>query len=256
MRLLAVPAGHVTSKMPEMEGMPANPVMAFIIESAGETVLFDTGMHPHVREDPVGYWGGIARRHLVPVLPDDADVVSRLGSAGISPKDVTIVLNSHLHNDHAGMNRYFPDSRVLVRKREWDHAITVMDENSSSFVRNDFYDEQALPEFFDYDTECDLLGNGVLALVSTPGHTPGHQCLRITFPSGAQHILSGDAVYNAGQLDTGEPPAIHWDRDRAVESVKRLAGLRSAGATVHVCHDPGEWRGVEAIKTVYEEKES
>ncbi len=253
MKLLAVPVGHVTSKMPQMEGTPPNPVMAFIIQTAGETVLFDTGMHPHVREDAVAYWGGIARRHLVPVLPDEADVVSRLEAAGIAPKNVTLVINSHLHNDHAGMNRFFPDSRILVRQREWDHAITVMDDNSSGFVRNDFYDDNALPDFFDYESECDLLGNGVLTLVSTPGHTPGHQCLKITFPSGARHILSGDAVYSAGQLDTGDPPAITWDRDVAVESVKRLAGLRDSGASVHVCHDPGEWNGVEKVQTVYEE---
>ena len=60
MKLVAVPGGYVASKMPEMQDQPPNPITAFVIQSAGETILFDTGMHPHVRVDPVGFWGGIA----------------------------------------------------------------------------------------------------------------------------------------------------------------------------------------------------
>lgn len=131
----------------------------------------------------------------------------------------------------------------------------MVDQNSSGFVRNDFYDESALPEFFDYEDECDLLGNGALTLISTPGHTPGHQCLKIRFPSGAVHILSGNAVYSAAQLDAGEPPSIAWDSTIATQSVRYLASLRDAGARVHVCHDPGQWEGVDKVLTIHDEND-
>lgn len=44
MKLVAVPAGYVASKMPEMQDQPPSPIMAFVIQSAGETILFDTGI--------------------------------------------------------------------------------------------------------------------------------------------------------------------------------------------------------------------
>lgn len=255
MKLSAIPCGTIAANFsgdPEFVPSPM-PIMAFLVETGGEVVLFDTGMHPVVRTDAVGYWGRIARRRLVPDLPEQQDVVSRLAEVGMTPDDVTVVINSHLHNDHAGMNRFFPNSRVLVRQREWDYAITVMDEDSSGFVRGDFYDEDNLPELFEYDDECDLFGTGDLVLISTPGHTPGHQSAAIRFGSGATHVLTGDAVYSADDLVTLSPPTVYSDRDAAVESVKRLAALRDGGSTIHVCHDPSHWAGITAVRPIHEE---
>lgn len=251
MRLTSLHCGTITSTMGDSEPTRL-PIMAFLVETAGEVVLFDTGMHPHVRTDPIGYWGRIARRRLVPDLPSDADVVSRLAEAGFRPEDVTVVINSHLHNDHAGMNRYFPNSRVLVRRREWEFALTQMDTDSSGFVRNDFYDEHAV-ELIEYADECDVFGTGDLVLVSTPGHTPGHQSARIRFGSGSTHVLTGDAVYAYDDIAARRPPGVTWDRDVAVESIQRLADLEADGARIHVCHDAGHWGHLAPVAVVHEE---
>lgn len=254
MRLSALHCGTITSTMGDPPDPIQLPIMAFVVETGGEVVLFDTGMHPHVRTDAIGYWGRIAKRRLVPDLPDGADVVSRLAQAGITVDDVTVVVNSHLHNDHAGMNRFFPNSRILVRKREWDFALTQMDADSSGFVRNDFYDESNPPELFDYDGDCDLFGTGDLVLLSTPGHTPGHQSASIRFSSGATHVLTGDAVYAYEDIALRRPPGVTWDREVAIESIDRLADLEASGARIHVCHDAGHWDHAEPVSIVHEEK--
>lgn len=253
MRLTSLHCGTISSTMGDPPDPVRLPIMAFVVQTGGEVVLFDTGMHPHVRTDAIGYWGRIAKRRLVPDLPEDADVVSRLAEAGLRPEDVTVVVNSHLHNDHAGMNRFFLASRVVVRKREWEFAVAAMDADSSGFVRNDFYDEANLPELIEYDDECDLFGTGELVLVSTPGHTPGHQSARIRFGSGATHVLTGDAVYAYEDIALRRPPGVTWDREVAVESIQRLADLEADGARIHVCHDAGHWAHLAPVSVVHEE---
>ncbi|WP_134324147.1 N-acyl homoserine lactonase family protein [Cumulibacter soli] len=253
MRLTSLHCGTITSTMGDPPDPLQLPIMAFVIETGGEVVLFDTGMHPHVRTHPIDYWGRIAKRRLVPDLPEGADVVSRLAEAGYGPQDVTVVINSHLHNDHAGMNRFFPHSRIVVRRREWDYAITQMDADSSGFVRNDFFDEGAPPEFIEYDDECDLFGTGDLVLVSTPGHTPGHQSAKIRFGSGSTHVLTGDAVYAYDDIALRRPPGVTTDREAAIASIDRLADLEADGARIHVCHDAGHWAHVQPTAVVHEE---
>jgi glyoxylase-like metal-dependent hydrolase (beta-lactamase superfamily II) len=227
------------------------PVMTFFVETSDGVIVWDTGMCDRVRDDPVGYWGKMAKHAIVPALDHGHDVVARLGHAGYTVDDV----NSHLHNDHAGMNGAFPAAKVLLRRRELAHAVTLMDEPSSGFVRNDFYSAAAEQHEFDYDERHILVqdGSGSLTLVSTPGHTPGHQCLEVRFPSGRAFVLSGDAVYTMAQLDEGRPPGLGWDREMATDSVETLAALRRDGAEVLVCHDPLTWRGVNDIAEVHHE---
>jgi glyoxylase-like metal-dependent hydrolase (beta-lactamase superfamily II) len=99
-------------------------------------VLFETGMNPEVRRDPIGYWGTLARKHLVPVLPDGATGPAR-ATAGMRG-DLRYVVNSHLHNDHAGMNTAF-DRSLAVRAsgtRTPQHSWP----RPPGYVRNDFTD--------------------------------------------------------------------------------------------------------------------
>lgn len=257
MRLLAVPTGSIDADLSERGGPPNSatyPVMCFLVDAGTETVLFDTGMHPHVRHDAEGHWGRIARRRLVPRLAAGADVVARLGEVGVAPEDVTLLVNSHLHNDHAGMNLAFARTTRLVRRREYEHAVQLMDVPSSGFVRGDFYDEAGPPRLFDYETTFDLLGDGRLVLLSTPGHTPGHQSLVVRFDSGRQYVLTGDAVYTCAELEAGEAPRIAWDRTLAIESAQQLRAMARSGVQVLVSHDAGTWGGQDRVTTIHTEE--
>jgi N-acyl homoserine lactone hydrolase len=257
MRLLAVPVGSIDADQTLVgggDGTVTYPVMCFLLEAAGERVLFDTGMHPAVRDDAVGHWGEIARRRLVPTLDDDGDVLSRLRAAGLEPDDVGLLVNSHLHNDHAGMNLAFPRTRTLLRRREYEHAVSLMDTPSSGFVRADFFDAERPAELFDYETSYDLLGDGSVVLLSTPGHTPGHQSMLLRFPSGVEYVLSGDAVYSCGELEQGRAPGIAWDAELAGHSARRLQVMAQDGANVLVCHDAATWAGQDQVTTIHSEE--
>lgn len=239
---------------PGHSGLKLVPSMCFVIEHGDDIVIWDTSMNPCVCDDPVGYWGPLAELFTIPRYAADETILARLALLSIEPDDVTHVVNSHLHNDHCGMNRYFPQATVLARRREYEHAVSVMDDPMSGYVRNDFFDEQQQLELFDYEDRFDLLGDGQLQLVSTIGHTPGHQSLLVTFESGRTFALAGDAVYNQAQLDDRRPPGLVVDAEAAQRSVGVLADMVSSGTTVLVPHDPGSWDDVAAVSLVWDER--
>jgi len=217
------------------------PVMCFAVVHPEGVVVFETGMNPEVRRDPIEYWGPTAKSVLVPVCTDDDDVTARLAQAGVALTDVRYVVNSHLHNDHAGMNRYFPDTTVVVRTSEYEHAVAQMDQRFTGYLSHDFTGDDVAPHHIEYDDTHDVYGDGAITLVSTIGHTPGHQSMRVRFPSGRAFVLTGDAMYRRVSLCTADPPGVLWDRDHAVASIHKIAAMEAAGDTVLVNHDPGDW---------------
>ncbi|MEY2448829.1 MAG: N-acyl homoserine lactone hydrolase [Acidimicrobiaceae bacterium] len=232
------------------------PIMCFAITHPEGVVLFDTGMNPRVRSDPVGYWGRVVERDLlVPVFPDGAAVTERLQQAGIAMSDVRFVVNSHLHNDHAGMNCFFNDSIVLMRTREFEHATEQMDKPYSGYIGNDFQSGDAGGlRMIEFDETYDIFDDGLVVLVSTIGHTPGHQSLRVRFPSGKGFTLSGDAMYQRSSLCTGCPPGVVWDRDLAIASISKLKAMNEHGDAVLVNHDPEMWGDCVSTQLLHSER--
>ncbi len=71
-------------------------------------------------------------------------------------------------------------------------------------------------------------------LLSTPGHTPGHQSVRI----GEHLIVGGDVTHYASGLDDHRFPMFADDFTAQTASADRLRALRNAGAVVRPGHDP------------------
>ena len=101
---------------------PWLPINVVVLEHPQGTVLFDTGQDPASVSDPAyypsGLLGWIYRRQAEFRLPEQAGLVAALGSVGRSPKDVTRVALSHLHQDHAGNVAALTHAEVLVDPAE------------------------------------------------------------------------------------------------------------------------------------------
>ncbi len=99
-----------------------------------------------------------------------------LRDAGVDPKDVELVVLTHLHWDHAGNCDLFPDARVLVQQQELRYAVAP-----GRFFRKSFLAPMSgwpappylLPNLETVDGEVELAPG--LRLVRAPGHTPGSQ---------------------------------------------------------------------------------
>jgi N-acyl homoserine lactone hydrolase len=191
------------------------PVHGFVVIHPGGAALVDTG---------VGGW---------PELLSDWRVVNRSAAAaladlGLTPADIGLVINTHLHFDHCGQNAVFPHANIYVQRTELSRA-----EREARDIYDWFDFMNAKFELLDGDTEI-LPG---LSVITTPGHTAGHQSVLVQ-SDGGPDLLVGDAAYTPQQYTAPArddlPPGQASDPAAWRESVHRM---RSTGAArVHFCH--------------------
>jgi N-acyl homoserine lactone hydrolase len=202
-----------------LEVTPEIPVHGFVIKHprAG-AILVDTG---------VG-WGD--ERLLKEWKVVNRHAADALAEHDLSPADVKIVINSHLHFDHCGQNAVFKHAPFYVQRKELERART------DGYTTQWFDFAGASFELVDGDAE---IAEGV-RVVATPGHTIGHQCVIVDTDDGAS-VMIGDAAYTAEiyrdveEADLHEWPGQHSDREAWVGSLKRVHELHPHA--VHFCHD-------------------
>jgi glyoxylase-like metal-dependent hydrolase (beta-lactamase superfamily II) len=215
------------------------PVPCYLIEHPKGRVLFDSGMHPAMRADAAARVGAASKYFTVHFEPGE-EIGAQLEREGVAPGDVDVLVNSHLHFDHAGGNGQIPNARLVVQRREWDAAHGAGLADGSAYTPADYdhgHDLQLV------DGEHDVFGDGSVVCIPTYGHTAGHQSLRLKLRGGVA-CLCGDACYLRRTLDEMRLPAVYHDREQMRDSLERLRSLRDAGATMYYGHDPGVWASV------------
>jgi len=203
------------------------PVPAYLIEVGNERILVDTGLHPRAVADPRSHYDRPEIFDLF-ALELERDI-----SEHVDADTITQVVLTHLHFDHAGGLSLLPTSiPAIVQRREWDAG-----QDPAAVARNAYFPRDYLKEEREIvlvDGDHDLLGDGSIQLLLTPGHTPGHQSVRL----GGNLILGADVAYFASGLDDHRFPIYGDDFAEQGRSADRLRGLRDAGARVIPGHDP------------------
>jgi len=195
------------------------PVHGFVIKHprAG-AILVDTGVGWPT--ELVKEWK-VVNRHAADALAEHE----------LSPADVTIVINSHLHFDHCGQNAVFKHAPFYIQRSELDRA------RREETVTAEWFDfAGARFELIDGDAE---IADGV-RVVATPGHTVGHQSVFVDTSDGSA-VMIGDAAYTADIYQEVENADLrHWrgqhaDRESWERSLKKVHAMRPHA--VHFCHD-------------------
>ena len=191
------------------------PVHGFVVTHPGGAVLVDTGCGGP--DEWLNDWRVVNR-----------SVADALAELDMTPADVGLVINTHLHFDHCGQNAVFSHAACHVQRTELDRA-----KRESRELYDWFGFMDARWELLDGDTEI-LPG---LSVMTTPGHTVGHQCVVVSSADG-QDLLVGDAAYTprqfAGPPDADLPPGQAADPVAWRGSLGRIKSL--APARVHFCH--------------------
>ncbi len=219
------------------------PVMCFAVDTGDGVLVFDTGMHESCcGPDAAAHFGSMWTTFELR-CPRRALVDERLRQAGCSVDEVRWVVNSHLHFDHAGRNAAFPAATQYVRARElvWARERAKV---PSGVLAGDLAELNA-PDW-DYDVEFDLAPG--LRLISTPGHTPGHQALHVTFGDGLGYVCVGDAAYTLQAVLDHRPTGRTTSVDQATESLRKLTAL---DAQILTAHDIDQWRGVVDVAMIH-----
>jgi N-acyl homoserine lactone hydrolase len=195
------------------------PVHGFVIKHprAG-AILVDTGVG--WPDELVKEWR-IVNRHAADALAEH----------DLSPADVRIVINTHLHFDHCGQNAVFRHAPFYVQRAELERA------RREETVTSEWFDfAGARFELVDGDAQ---IADGV-RVVATPGHTEGHQCVLVENADG-DALMIGDAAYTSDIYREGDQADLSkWrgqfaDREAWSASLHRLQDMRPH--VVHFCHD-------------------
>ncbi|HYK97355.1 MAG TPA: N-acyl homoserine lactonase family protein [Candidatus Acidoferrales bacterium] len=205
------------------------PVWSALLRTPEGNILFDTGLHPvHVARPEATF--GPSPTMKVNMANEDA-VVSRLRALGVGPDDIAIVVNSHLHFDHAGNNGAFPKATFVVQA---EHLAFAKGKPNFPGV---YWD---IPEL----TYVPAAGRSRVApgveVVPTPGHAPGHQSLVVDLRETGRVVLTGDAAFTRTNLERGVIPAM--DQAAATESLALIRSLVKDDLTrVFTSHDADHW---------------
>ncbi|MBI2983476.1 MAG: N-acyl homoserine lactonase family protein [Chloroflexi bacterium] len=223
-------AFHPWLPEPERSEMRRQPVWSALIRTPEGNVLFDTGLHPVHVARPEATFGPLADMKVV--MTDEDGIVARLASVGLRPEDVTVVVNSHLHFDHAGNNGAFPRATFVVQR---DH-LAFARERRQSFP-GVYWDIPALM-YLPADGRM-RVAKGV-EVVPTPGHAAGHQSLVVDLPEMGRVVLCGDAAYTRENLERGETSGP--DRESARSSLALIRSLVNEDLDrAFPSHDASAW---------------
>lgn len=150
-----------------------------------------------------------------------------LAEVGMTPDDIAVVINTHLHFDHAGGNTYrdesgeiavsFPKARYIVKRGEYDFATHPNERTSASYFERNFMPVVKAHNFEFVSREKEIV-KGV-RVVPTPGHTPFHQSVLI-------ESASERAFFLADMLPTHAHLPLPWIMGYDVEPLVTLETKR------------------------------
>ena len=194
------------------------------------TLMWDNGDIPD-RAFPPG--GGPAKAGVVtqnkPLLP-------QLATVGYTPADITYLAMSHYHGDHVANANAFAGSTWLVRKVERDRMFS-----GEPIPRSDPANYNLLQHsktvIIDKD-RYDVFGDGTVVILSTPGHTPGHQSLFLKLKKTGPVVLSGDLYHYPEERSLHRLPTTEFNKDQTAASREKVeAFLKKTGAQLWIQHD-------------------
>jgi glyoxylase-like metal-dependent hydrolase (beta-lactamase superfamily II) len=151
-----------------------------LIRTAGKWLLVETGAGDKwdaKLQDIYGLEGG----------PRGARLPERLAARGVRTEDVSLVINTHLHFDHAGWNTRavggkvvptFPNARYIVQAGELEHAKRPTERDRASYLEENFAPVEAAGQFWPLEGDREVAPG--VEVVRVPGHTRDMQCVRIT----------------------------------------------------------------------------
>ena len=207
------------------------PVNMYIIDHPKGLVVFDTGNNVAISDGNCkSHWNSWICDNLQP-SQTRAEVIDKLlEKVGYRVGDVKIVITSHSHLDHIGNIEMFPDAIHVIQKKElyqawWPEKF----QRGGAHVMAD-YDDARDFTYFELDGDYDLFGDGSMFVISTPGHTLGHQSVKVQLADTGTVLLTQDAVWVEENLE-GYPAGLNYsilDYNKSVQRIKMLRDIENA----------------------------
>ena len=223
----------------------------WLIQRGNEWLLWDTGVPQSTLNDLNG-WSTLPK--LI-VYHLDKTITDQLGAIGLKPTDVAYVAISHTHGDHIGNVDLFPSSTVLMQRAEyeWIDSPDGPNENVNKLkaLARKLLGTPKNLKLLAGDT--DVFGDGSVTLVSTPGHTPGHQSLLVHLKNSGFIILSGDVVHLRENFEKSIVPSLNTDEAASIASMDRIRRMMATyNAKQFINHDKAQSDTLRLLPAFYD----
>ena len=202
------------------------PINMWIIDHPMGLIVYDTGNNVAISDgNCTSHWNEGFCGLLQPSQTRDDVIDKILERVGFSAGDVKIVITSHSHLDHIGNIEMFPDAIHVIQKKElyqawWPEKF----QRGGAHVMAD-YDDARDFTYFELNGDYDLFGDGSVVVISTPGHTLGHQSVKVRMNDTGTVILTQDAVWIKENLE-GHPAGLNYSILDYTNSVNRIKMIR------------------------------
>jgi glyoxylase-like metal-dependent hydrolase (beta-lactamase superfamily II) len=172
--------------MPDADGLVPMINLTLLVEAHGKKIIVDTGLGRKLDARAEAIWN---------LSRPNGDLLDGLARLNCAPGDIDLVIDTHLHADHAGGNTLLSESggfipaflnaEYVVQRREYEDAMQPNERTAATYQPFNYQPlvETGQMRLLDGDTE---LLPGITGHV-TRGHTPGHMSVR--FESEGQHAL-------------------------------------------------------------------
>jgi len=223
----------------------------WLIEHGSEWLLWDTGVPEAALNDPRG-WSTLPK--LI-VYHLDRSLVDQLAEIGLKPGDIGSVAISHTHGDHIGNVSLFSNSRIVMQRSEyrWIHSPNGPNDNVNQLMAlaRKLLGTPKNLKLIDGDTN--IFGDGSVTLVSTPGHTPGHQSLLVHLKNSGFIILSGDVVHMEENFQKNIVPSLNTSKAQSIASMEKIRRMMDAyKATLFINHDKSQTDKLKRLPAFYD----
>jgi len=209
----------------EPDGPEEMSYYVWLLRNREQTILVDTGYSER---------GGARRNRGHIVAPLDA-----LAGVGVTPADVDLVVNTHLHYDHTGHLTAFADVPLLVNATElevWAGALAERARFAVDIEPDEISGVLARDDLVVMGAEHDV-APGIRA-IEVGGHSPG-QMILVVEGEQAPVVLASDAVHFYEEVDRDYACAVLVDLERVYGAYDTIRGLvAERGARLLAAHDP------------------
>ncbi len=188
---------HMTPTAELLVPMSSN---CLLLQSAGRNIVVDCGY---------GHKMPLKAQKQLHLTRPRGDLCAGLARLGLAPGDIHLVINTHLHLDHAAGNTHFdeagnavavfPDADFVVQRREYEDACHPNERTRATYLAENFEPLRASGQLRLLDGDSEL-APGVRGVV-TPGHTPGHMSVLLESEGQFALLLADMATY-----------AVHFER--------------------------------------------
>jgi glyoxylase-like metal-dependent hydrolase (beta-lactamase superfamily II) len=227
------------------------PILAWIIDHPEGIIVVDTGETCRVHDkNYFPSWQPYYRTSVrFDVKPED-EIGYQLKEMGIRPeKDVSRVIMTHLHTDHAGGMYHFPKARFLMHKKEYTGALGLRGKIAGYLPHR--WPKWLTPEYIvfenkpygPFDRQQFITSDRKIRILPTPGHVPNHVSV-VVEENGISYFLAGDTSYNLYNMRECIPDGV--GSVNSINTLEKINLLARERPLVYLpSHDPASRKRLE-----------